>query len=246
VKTSIWSLLLALMWSLSQAPQPPSRPKPESLRARVLRVLGISASPSTLRAPAEAFETGEVWVIDLQRGTRERITAEAAYRSPIFEAETGAVLALRDETVVRITRTGKPADLWSVKGLVKLVGSNRDVARQALVLVRDVQGTMSPAFLSLDDGSVELVPYDRTSTEDRRLLEHLSAWDRVYDDVRLSVRRETKAGSAGTRQWMEVYLKRGTAPAANISQCDGIDCGQPSLSPDGRLVVYVRAPGPSF
>jgi Tol biopolymer transport system component len=29
----------------------------------------------------------------------------------------------------------------------------------------------------------------------------------------------------------------------NVSGCDGVNCGQPALSPDGRRVAFVKAGG---
>jgi hypothetical protein len=54
------------------------------------------------------------------------------------------------------------------------------------------------------------------------------------------VKTESKQGFAGVVEWTDVYLKRGTDPV-NVSRCDGVGCGQPSLSRDGGQVVFVKA-----
>ena len=70
---------------------------------------------------------------------------------------------------------------------------------------------------------------------------HLRGWDRNYGDTRVYVRDERKPGLAGDVQWTDVYVKRGAANPVNVSRCDGTPCSQPSLSSDGKLVVFIRA-----
>ena len=52
---------------------------------------------------------------------------------------------------------------------------------------------------------------------------------------------ETKEGLAGAVEWRDVYLKREGRDTVNVSNCDGVNCGQPSLSPSGRWVVYIKS-----
>ena len=48
------------------------------------------------------------------------------------------------------------------------------------------------------------------------------------------VRTESKSDMDGTVGWTDVYLKQGNGSPLNVSRCDGINCGKPSLSNDGR------------
>jgi hypothetical protein len=52
---------------------------------------------------------------------------------------------------------------------------------------------------------------------------------------------ETKKGLAGAVEWRDVYLKREGRDTINVSNCDGVNCGQPSVSQNGRWVAYVKA-----
>ena len=38
-------------------------------------------------------------------------------------------------------------------------------------------------------------------------------------------------------------LERPVPVPQNLSACDGVNCGQPSLSPDGRRIAFVKAGG---
>ena len=58
---------------------------------------------------------------------------------------------------------------------------------------------------------------------------------RVYSET------ESKRGLSRTIEWTDVYLRRGTAAPRNVSACDGVNCVQPALSPDGRSVAFVKA-----
>ena len=73
------------------------------------------------------------------------------------------------------------------------------------------------------------------------MLEHLSAWDRDYGETRVYINQQTKSGMAGTLSWTDVFLKKASNTPINVSNCDGVNCGQPSLSPDGKLLAFVRA-----
>ena len=64
---------------------------------------------------------------------------------------------------------------------------------------------------------------------------------RVYGDTKVYVRTESKSDMAGSVGWTDVYLKQGNNSPLNVSRCDGVNCGQPSLSNDGRQVVFVKA-----
>jgi hypothetical protein len=39
----------------------------------------------------------------------------------------------------------------------------------------------------------------------------------------------------------DVFRNLGNGGPLNLSHCNGVNCGQPSLSENGRLLVFVRA-----
>ena len=94
--------------------------------------------------------------------------------------------------------------------------------------------------MSLSDGQVTRLPYDPKSRPIRRLVLQIRSETRVYGDTTVYTKTETKRGLAGVREWTEVYIALGGETPLNVSACDGRNCVQPALSPDGRSVVYVK------
>jgi hypothetical protein len=73
------------------------------------------------------------------------------------------------------------------------------------------------------------------------MVENLQSWDRVYGDKRVYVKRETKQAMSGPVEWTDVFQRVNSQEPVNVSRCDGANCGQPSMSADGRLIVFVKA-----
>jgi hypothetical protein len=214
----------------------------DSLIERLLRIAGLTAAPAQMRGPDESADTGSIWIADLERGTTTQLTSDAGYRSPIFAPTDGSIYALLGDTVVRISSDGgTPTPLHRLPGAVKLVGFD-GVSAQEIVALFD--GGASPlAVLSLKTGSVVRLPYDPTSVQQQRMLAQIRGHDRVYGTISVYVKSENKRGLARTIEWTDVYVRRGDAAPQNVSGCDGVSCGQPALSPDGRRVVFVKAGG---
>ncbi len=97
-------------------------------------------------------------------------------------------------------------------------------------------------FLSVSSGKRARIPLDPVSDRDQRMLDHMEGWERHYGDTKLSTRTETALRGGGSIEWRDVFLKVGDQRRRNVSECDGVDCGQPSLSSVGDLVVFVKAP----
>lgn len=233
--------------ALAQNPPPaktqtPPPPKTENFWHKVLRVSGIAASPSTLKGPGDEVQRGQIWIVAVHSGKPRKLTTTGGYRSPVFLTDGAAILALQGSSVMRISLAdGSATTLFSVPGVTKLIGFSLDDSNALLVLTRDAQNHPAVAFLDVRTGKLAPLPYDSSSTDDRHMLEHLSAWNRTYGDTLLYVSQQTKSGMAGTLSWLDVFLKQGTQAAVDVSNCDGTNCGQPSLSVDGQFVAFVRS-----
>lgn len=251
---SILCILLTLLISVSsgqeQKNSPAGQSKPStSFTERVLKFLGIANSPGTLKGPGDEVTTGELWLADLEDRTTRRLTSSAGYRSPIFLPESNDVLALRGTDVVRISKAdGKETKLHSSDGILKLVGANSPAGDRSkdtgtvLILMRGRPGERPRvALLTIATGAVNAVPYDPTSPQDLQMLENLEGWSRTYGDRRVYVDRQSKDAFSGTVEWSDVFLVVGKQQPVDVSQCDGLNCGQPSLSTDGHLLVFVKA-----
>lgn len=221
-----------------------SKPKQQtSFTERVLKFLGISASPGTLKGPGDGVVSGELWLADLQAKTTRQLTSSEGYRSPIFLGGSKDVLAVRGSEVIRLTSAGGAGkSLYSVDGIIKLVGGSSEDATKVLILLRG-EATAHPrvAVLTISTGAVAAVPYDPTSGQDAQMVEDLTGWSRTYGDQHVYVQRQHKQALSGTVEWHDVFLQVGSQPPMDVSQCDGDNCGQPSLSLDGHWLVFVRA-----
>lgn len=213
----------------------------EGLLNKLLRITGISATPSQQKAPSEEIEAGgEIWISNVKAGTLQRLGHENGFRSPIFGPNDEAVLAVKDGALWRVSlQTGTATKVRQVVGLTKVVGIDRHDSDKILVLIKR-GSTTSLALLSLATGAITEISYDANSPNDRKLLNHLKGWERVYGDIIVYPRAQTRESVTGTVEWQDVFLKRDDAAPINVSSCDGANCGQPSLSGDGTKVVFIR------
>ena len=76
--------------------------------------------------------------------------------------------------------------------------------------------------------------------ENRRMLAQIRAQDRTYGETTVYTKTETKSGLSRPIEWTDVFLTRGAGSPQNVSACDGVNCVQPSLSPDGRSLGFVK------
>jgi len=213
----------------------------DGLLSKLLRITGISATPSQQKAPGEEFETGgEIWISNVKAGSLQRLGDQNGFRSPIFGPNDEAVLAVKDGALWRVSlKTGAASSIHRIAGLTKMVGIDRQDSDKVLVLIKRGSTTV-PALLSLASGAVKEISYDTKSSNDRKLVNHLKGWERVYGDMVVYPRAQTRESLTGTVEWQDVFLKRDDAAPINVSRCDGATCGEPSLSGDGTRVVFIR------
>jgi hypothetical protein len=216
----------------------------DTLMDKLLRVAGLTAAPAQLRGPGDEVETGNVWIANLERRTASALTSDGGYRSPVFSPVDGSVYALKGDTIVRFAASnGKTAVVQKVTGVLKLVGFEGKNGDEIIVLV-DAGTAGSPlGVVSLTSGKMTPLPYNANSEDQRRMLAQIRAPDRVYGDTRVYTKTESKRGLSRAIEWTDVYLKRGDTEPRNISACDGVSCGQPALSPDGRRLAFLKTDG---
>jgi len=194
----------------------------------LLDVTNISATPRTLKGTQEEMG-GDLWVMSLETGARQRVTFDGGYRSPIFVPESETFLAVRGNDIVRIPAPGAaPERLRSFEGLIRLIAVHRYDADK-LVLLRsnpDVVGV-----LSLSTGA--FAPYQ--GDVDPVALSQLRAFDTIQGRMRIYHRREESDGP------INVCVEANGAPPRNLTECRSEHCLQPALSPDGRAAIFIRA-----
>ena len=174
---------------------------------------------------------GAIWRVDVRDGAIRRIGNASDLAWPVPSPDGLAVFALRGRQVVRIaigdgseTPVGAPAE-WR-----KLLG----VAPDGTVLgfVED-DPRPRPALLEPSGQRTELPPPDDDGERKRNgvLLQDMRDY---ADGVRLEV-RDSERGGRGR----DVFLIDG-AKQRNLSNCGDDLCLQPSRSPDGNYVFYIR------
>ncbi len=242
-------LLLLSGYAEGQNPKPKSTPSatPQSKPSpgfvdTVLKILGVSDTPGTLKGPGDEITSGALWITDLSSQTAHPVTNQGRYRSPVFVPGSNAILALSGSDLVRFSAgSGDMKKLFPVAGVTKLVGCSSDDPDKVLVLAPgDAAGHPRIGLLSVRAGNVAPLAYDASSSADLQMVENLEGWTRRYADKQVYVRRQTKQALSGVVEWSDVILKADGQEPINVSQCGGSNCGQPSLSADGRLLVFVK------
>jgi hypothetical protein len=235
VRVAPWLLLAALLAAQSQK-------KTESFWAKLLRISGVSATPSSLRGE-DRVASGDIWWVMVTRKTApQRITRGGEYNSPVFDSKGENILALRGGDLYRVPVDGDPPiKLHSLTGVSKLVGVSRDDPDQLLVIAQDAQHLPSAAFLSIRAGTLVRIPHNPLSNEDKVMLAHLTGWERDYGNTRLYTEKNEKEGVGGTIiEFSDVYVKRAGDPPINLTNGNSVSSSQPSLSADGQRVVFIR------
>jgi len=229
----------ALIVVLALIAAQPVQPR-ESLVRKLLRITGLTAAPSQMRAP-ENGEPGSIWIADIDRGTTKQVTEGQEYRSPLFSPTGPYLYAAKGGTVVRLDSNGThEVVVGRVPNLEKLVGFDAH-APDDLVLLLDLERNSSPfAVLSIKTGRLTPLPFDPGSPEENEMLTQIRSSERVYGDTRLYTKTESRAGLARKIEWTDVYLARSRAAPVNVSSCDGVSCADPALSTDGRRVVFIK------
>jgi hypothetical protein len=221
---------------LAQTPRPS-----EPLLTKLLRIAGLTAAPSQMRGPGDNTAAGNIWIASVDRRSERALTTDGGYRSPIFINDTPLVLALRGNRVVRLgVQGGSAIPAPDAPNIVKLVGIDATSPGEVVVLL-DAPARSSPlGVLSLQSGKVSPLRYDDSSEQQRRMVAQIRSQDRTYGDTTVYTKTETKPGLSRTIEWTDVFLTRGAGSPQNVSACDGANCVQPALSPDGRSVAFVK------
>lgn len=211
----------------------------DSFINRMMNIFGITASPGQLKGNSDTA-AGRLWITNIESGASAGLTSDSGYRWPVYEPGGASLVALKGDAMVRIpAHKGKTEVLHLVPGVDKLVGFDRSDPDKLLVVVDN--GTAPIAVLSLNSGKLAALPYNAKSDEHRLMLSHARSEERAYGTTRVKVKRESRKDMEGTVEWTDVFVQRGTESARNVSNCGGDNCGQPSLSPGGNEVVFVRA-----
>lgn len=225
------ALLLACLW-------PAWVRAAETLLDKLLRISGLGAAPGQLRG--DDGEAGSLWLARVDAGAAQSVTATSGFRSPVFTLDDAAILALRADELVRVNLPqGEARGLRPAPGVRKLVGFDPQSPDELLVLMDSAAKPL--ATLSLKTAAITPLAYDPLAPEQQRLLGQIRAQDRVSGKISVSVQTERRQGLSRAIEWTAIFVRQGNAPARNVSGDESVNCSQPAISHDARLVVFVRA-----
>jgi Tol biopolymer transport system component len=211
---------------------------------QVLSFLGISDSPGTLKGPGDEVTNGELWVLNLDSQTKRAVAQGGHYRSPVFFPGGNEILALSGNDVVRLSLESRESEkLLPAADISKLIAFSSAEPDKVLILQPSTAGRHSRVgLLSVKTAKVTALSYNPASNSDLQMVENLEGWTRTYGAKQVFVRRQSKQTLSGTVEWSDIFLQDDSKEPRDVSLCDGANCGQPSLSADGRLLVFVKAP----
>jgi hypothetical protein len=231
-----------LVAALGAQTQKQSPNKTETFWEKVLRIAGVSKTPGSLRGDQDV-KAGDIWwVTRAEKAVPQRLTRGGGYYSPVFDGSGQNVLALKNGELYRVSLSGDaPVKLHTVADVTKLVGLSRDDSDQLLVIGEDPQHLPFAALLSIQSGQFAVIPHNANSSDDQVMIAHLAGWERVYGDTRVYTEKNEKQGPGGmTIEFTDVYLKHANDPPINLTHGNRVSSSQPSLSSDGRIVVFIR------
>ena len=177
-------------------------------------------------------DEGQLWAVDHadedSAGPPRRIGSVADLAWPV--AGGNRVFAIQQGRLVEMT-SGEPQEMGDADvHWLKLVGALPDGTVGGIVL--DSSGNPQRAVLG-NDGSLET---ESQSEAGEVQMAFLMQESRSYTQE-----RELKVDRPESRQGFDVFYKSGRG-VQNVSDCRGDACGHPSLSSDGKLIVFIRQP----
>jgi hypothetical protein len=223
-------VLLAALASAAEAPTPSETSAWKQVFWAGITQLGLIFK--AVGSLGGGVDRGQVWIVDLAKSEQHQIASAEALAWPVLGPDGSAIFAVRGGRLVRVTlRNGEIVPVGTAAGWRKLVGVDRENNVLGFVTGRP---RVQPAVMT-SQGELRLLPQPETDKE-RERVSFLLQEDRAYiDGRRLTVKRSMRGGRG-----YDISLASDGAEKY-LSDCGDDACGQPSLSLDGRYVLYVRA-----
>lgn len=174
---------------------------------------------------------GAIWRLDLATGNQQQIGSSDTLSWPVGATADGPVFALRGRRLVRFGADDTEVPVGDNGMWRKLLGVLPDGSVLGFVVA---EPRARPALLS-PDGRMRVLPAPEAD-EDRQREAFALQEERDYaNETGLRVRRSERGGRG-----FDIFLiKDGTQ--RNLTDCGNDRCGQPSLTADGRALLYIRA-----
>lgn len=219
---------------VDRKPAAGSRARPTtSLPSLIAGIFGVRLTPPRPLRSGDEFAQGEL-VIAAADGTGERrLAVGRTVRWPIFGDTGSVVYALSDSLLVAVdAQSGEIRNVAPAGSIAKLIGYGKQKSGTALAIT----GPSTVGLVSL----VTATLLTQAEVSDTAWSSYLNGSLRHYDDTAVYSQAVTTIGALGASEALNVFIRIGEQKAKQVSRCHDSDCGQPSLSPDGQHVVYVR------
>jgi hypothetical protein len=215
----------------SSAADQPKKKDAEPWYYKLARILGVDKAPVALKGPAGA-RPGELWITPADHAEARRLAEGNDLASPVFQPGGKYIFALRQSGLVRVPVAGGAAvKVWSLPGVVKLVGFDGSDADRVLVVFGDGQGgkptVIDVALVSVKTGKRRVIAARRAA--DSAEVASLLGWLRQYGSVYVMP------------QGSEVVVGGIEPVEIPVSDCRNAVCGQPAYSPELRQVAFIRS-----
>lgn len=212
--------------------------KNKSFVQRMLEIFGITATTS-MQKNEEIVNSGQIWICSSDGSNHSQITKNTEFRSPIILPDNKNIIALRNESVIKINlNDGSMTDILSVQRAIKIIGYEKNNVNVIYLLCKN--GLRNPYIVQLNLETIkeDTVHYDVSNANDRLVLNSIKGEERYYGDIRLFTQSVTDFINMEERKCIFMQTKRGTAK--NMTQGMEGNFEQPSLSQDGKIIVYIK------
>jgi hypothetical protein len=157
----------------------------------------------------------------------------------VFSPDGASLFLLRNDVLLKMpVEGGKPLQVVVVQGATKIIGFQRDNADELLMLLDNAAAPIG--VVSLSRKAYRPLAFDGTLEGSEDMLAQIRGETRTYGRVRLLVRNQNRRASGGIIEWTEIYVQRDEGAPRQVSSCNGRQCRQPALSPDGASVAYIQ------
>lgn len=184
---------------------------------------------------SQGASAGAVWIADLATGKARKIDTPAPLAWPVLAPDGRTIFALRAGQLVRLgIQGGVPAPVSTGARWRKLLG----VGPHNTVLGFVDAGAQVRAAILTAAGALKVLPAPRTDKERAQIAQLLQENRSYADGYDLLVKRSTHGG-LGYDVALVTHGK-----GRDVTDCGDDRCGQASLSPDRRDLLYVRSAAP--
>ncbi|OPY76446.1 MAG: hypothetical protein A4E65_03185 [Syntrophorhabdus sp. PtaU1.Bin153] len=181
------------------------------------------------------IESGQIWSVDLDVSGKpaepRRVSAASNLEWPVFDRMNQIIYAIQQNRVVRLSGDGQSlTEVDEQKQWIKLFG----VTEHGDILgMTSEKGEKVLAVLHADGKTT--LSSDSKSDKEQQRKSILEQENRTYAGNRSLYVERSARGGRGFDVFLKVEYK-----VTNLSDCGDDRCGQPSLSPDFRRVLYIR------